>query len=123
MQAYAVGSRKQFFERQITRLVLSFDVRRQASPLRIDDPHAQCDGAERQFPTDLAQSHDTQLALVKRNHSRDPCPVAVGRVRPIIAGWTVAGIAQLLEADEVCVSFQLPRPPKYTLFPYTSPAF
>src|SRR5262249_61423958 len=40
MQAHAVGSRKQFFERKITRLVLSFDVRRQSSPLPINDPHA-----------------------------------------------------------------------------------
>src|SRR5215813_3670000 len=113
MQAYAVGSRKQFFERQITRLVLSFDVRRQASPLRVNDSHSQRDRAQRQFPTDLAQSHDTQLALVKRNHSRDACPVAVRRVRPIIGGWTVAGILQLLEADEVCVPSQLARQSKH----------
>src|SRR5262245_8832265 len=113
MQAYAVGSREQFFKRQITRLVLSFDVCRQSSPLRIDDPHAQCDGTQRQFPTDFAQSDDTQVALIKRNHSRDACPVAVRRVRPIIGGWTVAGFLQLLEADEVCVPSQLARQSKH----------
>jgi hypothetical protein len=59
MQTYAVGSREQFFEGKITRLVLSFDVRRQASALRIDDAHTQRDSAQRQFPTDLAQADDT----------------------------------------------------------------
>src|SRR5262245_53600036 len=113
MQAYAVGSRKQFFERKITRSILRFDVRRQSSPLRIDDPHVQCDGAQRQFPADLAQSDDTQLALIKRNHSRDACPVAVRRVRPIIGGWIVAGFLQSLEADEVCVPSQLARQSKH----------
>src|SRR5262249_15194993 len=113
MQAYAIGSREQFFERNITRLILRFDVRRQSTPLRIDDPHAQCDGAQRQFSANLAQSDDTQLALIKRNHSRDACPVAVRRVRPIIGGWTVAGILQLLEADEVCIPSQLARQSKH----------
>src|SRR5882724_7972296 len=109
MQAYAVGSRKQFFERKITRLILLFDVRRQASALRIDDAHAQRDGAERQFPADFAQADDTQPTLIQRYHSRDPRPVTVWRVRAVVGRWTVAGGFQLLEADEVCVPGQLSR--------------
>src|SRR4249920_846566 len=104
MQAYAIGSRKQFLEREITRPILLFDVGRQASALRIDDAHAQRDGAERQFPANFAQADDTHLTLIECYHSRDARPVTVRRVRAVVGRWTIAGVFQLLDADEVCVS-------------------
>ena len=75
--------------------------------LCVDDAHLQRRGAQRQLPPDLPEPNDSELPLVKSDEAGDARPVAVGRMRALVARGHVACHAQLLLADAVCVLVEL----------------
>ena len=88
-------------------MVALLDVGRQAISLCVDDAHLQRCGAQRQLPPDFSQSDDSELPLVKSYEPGDARPVAIGRMRAIVARRRVASRAQLFLAYEVHILVEL----------------